>query len=116
MKQLHLTKETAKVRIRFSTLFENEDFAPKSSRFRERKKHKNETGTGYKRCEIVIKNFADTADQVHPRIDSKTSSFIENFTHVPAIIVDKQRCSCGPLRKQLLVTGLEAEREQRKAF
>ena len=43
MKQPHLTKETTKPRIRFSALFENQDFAPKSSRFRERKKHKNET-------------------------------------------------------------------------
>ena len=57
MKQPHLTKETAKARIRFSTLFENEDFAPKSSRFRERKKHNNETDTGYKRCEIAIKKL-----------------------------------------------------------
>ena len=77
---------------------------------------KRNFGTGYKRCEIAIKNFADTADQAHPRIDSKTSSFIENFCHVPAIIFDKQRCSCGPLRKQLLAIRPEAEREQKKAF
>ena len=43
MKQPYLTKETAKARIRFSALFENQDFAPKSSRFREGKKYKNET-------------------------------------------------------------------------
>ena len=43
MKQPYLTKETAKARIRFSALFENQDFAPKSSRFRKGKKYKNET-------------------------------------------------------------------------
>ena len=57
--------------------------------------------TGYKRYEISKKR-ADTADQAHPRTHPSASSYIENFCM--CLLVDQQRCSCGPLRKQYCTT------------
>ena len=86
---------------------------------RRKETQKRNFETGYKRCEIAIKKLRWYRRSNPSKIDSKTSSFVENFCHVTCLqqlLVDQQRCLCGPLRKQLLVIRPEAEREQRKAF